>query len=186
MSVSQPTVHELYRALIRGQLSRRDFMVKAAAIGVSAPAVAFFLKAASVHAQEEPTPVPADVAAPPVATPCEGDGCLFADQTVTFLMPNETIQVPAFEVRDEFEAATGAKLDIVLAAMNDTLPNLLQDMANDTGTFDCSIIGAWWMGELVEGDYLLPIDDFMADPKFPQWDINSVLPGARSLMQYGG
>jgi hypothetical protein len=41
---------------------------------------------------------------------------------VTFLMPNETIQVPAFEVRDEYEAATGAKLDIVLAAMNDTLP----------------------------------------------------------------
>jgi hypothetical protein len=59
--VSQPTIHELYRALIRGQLSRRDFVAKAAAIGISAPAVAFFLKAASVRAQEEPTPVPADV-----------------------------------------------------------------------------------------------------------------------------
>src|SRR5215218_7737230 len=186
MSVSQPTVHELYRALIRGQLSRRDFMVKAAAIGISAPAVAFFLKAASVRAQEEPTPVPADVAAPPVATPCEGDGCLFLGQTVTFLMPNETIQVLLFEVRDEFEAATGATLDIVLAAMNDTLPNLLQDVANGTGTYDASIIGAWWLGELVEGDYLTPVDDWIADERFPQWTLDSVLPGIRNLMQYDG
>jgi multiple sugar transport system substrate-binding protein len=130
--------------------------------------------------------VPADVAAPPVATPCEGDGCLFAGQTVTFLTPNETIQVPIFEVRDEFEAATGAKLDIVLAAMNDTLPNLLQDMANGTGAYDVSIIGAWWLGELVEGDYLLAIDDWISDDRFPQWSLDSVLPAIRNLMQYDG
>jgi multiple sugar transport system substrate-binding protein len=147
--VTQPTIHELYRALVNGQLTRRGFIAKAAALGISAPALGFFLKAAEARAQDEPTPVPADVAAPPVATPCEGDGCLFAGQTVTFLTPNETIQVPIFEVRDEFEAATGATLDIVLAAMNDTLPNLLQDMANGTGAFDVSIIGAWWLGVLV-------------------------------------
>jgi multiple sugar transport system substrate-binding protein len=184
--VSQPTVHELYRALVSGQLSRRQFIAKAAAIGVTAPALGFFLKAADARAQDEPTPVPADVAAPAVATPCEGDGCLFSGQTVTFLTPNETIQVPIFEVRDEFEAATGAKLDIVLAAMNDTLPNLLQDMANGTGAYDCSIIGAWWLGELVEGDYLLPIDDWITDERFPQWSLDSVLPAIRNLMQYDG
>lgn len=184
--MTRPTVHELYRALVRGQLSRRDFIARATAIGITAPAIGFFLKAASVRAQEEPTPVPADVAAPPVATPCADDGCLFAGQTVTFLMPNETIQVPAFEVRDEFEAATGATLDIVLAAMNDTLPNLLQDVANETGTYDASIIGAWWLGELVEGDYLLPIDDWIGDERFPQWTLESVLPGIRNLMQYDG
>jgi len=184
--VSQPTVHELYRALVSGQLNRRQFIAKAAAIGVTAPALGFFLKAAEARAQDEPTPVPADVAAPAVATPCEGDGCLFSGQTVTFLTPNETIQVPIFEVRDEFEAATGAKLDIVLAAMNDTLPNLLQDMANGTGAYDCSIIGAWWLGELVEGDYLLPIDDWITDERFPQWSLDSVLPAIRNLMQYDG
>jgi multiple sugar transport system substrate-binding protein len=161
-------------------------MARAAAIGISAPAVAMFLRAADVRAQDEPTPVPADVAAPAVATPCEGDGCLFSGQAVTFLCPNETIQVPIFEVRDEFEAATGATLEIVLAAMNDTLPKLLEDMANETGTYDTSIIGAWWMGELVEGDYILPLEDYMADQQYPQWSLDDVLPGARALMQYGG
>ena len=184
--MSQPTVHELYRALVNGQLSRRGFIAKAAALGISAPALGFFLKAAEARAQDEPTPVPADVAARAVATPCEGDGCLFSGQTVTFLCPNETIQVPIFEVRDEFEAATGAKLDIVLAAMNDTLPNLLQDVSNGTGTYDASIIGAWWLGELVEGDYLLPVDDWITDERFPQWSLDSVLPAIRNLMQYDG
>jgi multiple sugar transport system substrate-binding protein len=187
--VADRRIHELYRGLVNGHLTRRDFMTKAAAAGVSSTAISLFLKAASVRAQEgtpAPTPVPADVAAPAVATPCTGDQCLFSGQSVTFLMPNETIQVPLFEVRDEFEAATGAKLDIVLAAMNDTLPKLIEDIANNTGTFDCSIIGAWWMGELVEADYILPLDDYMKDPKFPQWNIDDVLPGARALMQYGG
>lgn len=179
-------IHELYRGLRNGQLSRRDFVAKASALGVSATAASLFLKAADARAQDDPTPVPADVAAPQVVEPCEGDDCMFEGQTVTFLMPNETIQVPLFEVRDEFEAATGATLDIVLAAMNDTLPNLLEDVANETGNFDASIIGAWWMGELVEGDYLLPLDDFMADEQFPAWDLETVLPGVRNLMQYGG
>jgi len=183
--VADPRIHELYRGLVNGHLTRREFVARASAIGISSTAISLFLRAASVRAQD-PTPVPADVAAPQVATPCADDGCLFSGQTVTFLMPNETIQVPLFEVRDEFEAATGAKLDIVLAAMNDTLPKLLEDVANETGTFDASIIGAWWMGELVEGDYLLPLDDFMQDPRFPQWDIETVLPGPRALMQYGG
>jgi multiple sugar transport system substrate-binding protein len=184
--VADKRIHELYRGLVNGHLSRRDFVARAAALGVSATAANLFLKAASVRAQDDPTPVPADVAAPQVAEPCEGDGCLFAGQTVTFLCPNETIQVPIFEVREEFEAATGATLDIVLSPMNDTLPRLLEDVANETGTFDCSIIGAWWLGELVEGDYLLPIDDWLADEQFPQWDLESVLVGPRSLMQYGG
>ena len=50
--MSQPTVHELYRALVNGQLSRREFIAKAAAIGVTAPALGFFLKAADARAQE--------------------------------------------------------------------------------------------------------------------------------------
>ncbi|CAN5522239.1 extracellular solute-binding protein [soil metagenome] len=184
--MSDKRIHELYRGLVSGQLSRRQFMARAAAIGVSASAASLFLKAADTRAQDDPTPVPADVAAPIVAEPCEGDACLFAGQTVTFLMPNETIQVPLFEVREEFEAATGATLDIVLSPMNDTLPRLLEDVVNETGTFDASIIGAWWMGELVEGDYLLPVDDWIADERFPQWDIETVLPGPKALMQYGG
>lgn len=185
--MAERRIHDLYRQLVRGGLTRRDFIAKASAMGISATAISMFLKAADVRAQdEEPTPIPADLAAPEVAEPCEGDDCLFEGQTVTFLMPNETIQVPLFEVREEFEAATGATLDIVLAAMNDTLPNLLEDVVNQTGNYDASIIGAWWMGELVEGDFIMPLDDYMADEQFPQWDIESVLVGPRRLMQYGG
>jgi len=180
-------VHQLFRELYTQQIDRRAFVARAAALGVSAAATSFFLRAAGARAQDTtPTPIPADIQAPVVATPCDGDGCLFNGTTVTFLMANESIQVPLFEVRDEFEKATGAKLEIVLQPLNDVLPKLLEDASNGTGQYDASICGAWWLGELVEGDYIEALEDYRADTKYPAWDADSILPGPKALMEYGG
>lgn len=184
-------VHELVAKLYHRRIDRRQFVQRATALGVSSAAISLFLRMRGAAAQDatevpSPTPIPADAAAPSVASPCASDACLFQGQQVTFLMPNESIQVPLFEVREEFEAATGASLEIVLSPLNDTLPKLLEDVANETGTFDASIVGAWWLGELVEGDFIVPLSEKRADPQFPQWDLDSILPGARALMEYGG
>ena len=163
-------VHQLFAELYHRRIDRRQFVQRAAALGLSSTAISLFLRAGGAAAQDatevpSPTPIPADAAAPVVASPCAGGDCLFQGQTVTFLMPNESIQVPLFEVRDEFEKATGASLEIVLAPLNDTLPKLLEDVANETGTFDTSIVGAWWLGELVEGDFVVPLEEYRADPQ---------------------
>ena len=42
------------------------------------------------------------------------------------------------------------------------------------------------VGELVEGNHLVPYDAYYKDPRFPAWDIEQVLPAPRSLLQYGG
>jgi multiple sugar transport system substrate-binding protein len=105
---------------------------------------------------------------------------------VTFLVPNETIRIPVFEVREEFEAATGATLEIVTLPINDVLPRFLEDSVSGTGTFDTLIIGAWWLGELVEGDFLQPLGPYLEDTKYPEWDLDAILPGPRALMEYGG
>jgi multiple sugar transport system substrate-binding protein len=129
-----------------------------------------------------------DVLPPVVAQPCTD--CPFAGQTVTVIVnaagEKGPISGPFFEVRDEFEAATGAKLEIVEVPFAEHFPKLLTDMTTETGEFDISVAGAWWLGDLVAGDFIVPYDDWLADSRFPAWDYEDVQPGPRSLLEYGG
>jgi multiple sugar transport system substrate-binding protein len=130
-----------------------------------------------------------EVSTPVVAEPCEDD-CPFEGQTVTVTVntagPDGPISGPIFEVRDEFEAATGATLEIVEIPIDEHFPRLMTDLTTGTGQFDASFAGAWWLGDLVAGDFLLPYDEFYGDPRFPEWDEENVLPGPRALLEYGG
>ncbi len=125
-----------------------------------------------------------------VATPCEPGSCPFEGQTVTVIVNTAgekgPISGPFYEVREEFEQATGATLEIVEVPFAEHFPKLMTDLTTGTGQYDTSIAGAWWLGDLVGGDFILPYDDWYNDLRFPQWDIEDVLPGPRELLMYGG
>ena len=127
--------------------------------------------------------------APKVAEPC-GNDCPYEGDTVTVTVNTAgkegPISGPLYEVRDEFEAATGATLEIVELPFAEHFPKLMSDLTSQTGQYDASIAGAWWLGDLVGGDFILPYDEYYDDPKFPQWDDQEVLPGPRDLLSYGG
>lgn len=129
---------------------------------------------------------------PVVAQPCEGDACFCRDKTVTVIVNTAgekgPISGPFYEVRDEFEKATGAKLEIVEVPFAEHFPKLLTDLTTGTGQYDTSIAGAWWLGDLVGGDYILPLDDYYNDTtgKYPKWDVEDVQPGPRDLLFYDG
>ncbi|MCB0214472.1 MAG: extracellular solute-binding protein [Anaerolineae bacterium] len=93
---------------------------------------------------------------------------------------------PFYEVRDEFEAATGATLEVVEVPFAEHFPKLMTDLTTGTGQYDTSIAGAWWLGDLVGGDFIIPYDEYYDDPRFPKWDIEDVQPGPRALLEYGG
>jgi multiple sugar transport system substrate-binding protein len=172
----------------------------------SAPAPA--AQATSAPAAEQPTAAPAaeptkvdqgnvaqsvqagNLMPPVVATPAPAGQEPFKGQTVTVIVNTAgekgPISGPLYEVRDEFEKATGAKLNIVEVPFEQHFPKLIQDMSTGTGQYDVSIAGAWWLGELVASDFVIPYDQYFDDPKFPKWDYSAVLPGPRSLLEYGG
>lgn len=128
-----------------------------------------------------------DLVPPRMALPCQPGNCPFAGQRVTVIVGKGiAIAGPVEEVKDEFEAATGASLNIVQVPPAEHFDNFLADMMNATGKYDASIAGAWWLGELLAGDYILSYDKYYNDPRFPKWNINDVLPGPRSLLSYGG
>jgi multiple sugar transport system substrate-binding protein len=136
----------------------------------------------------DPTIVSAGEIVPPrVAPPCKPGTCRFTGQRVTLLVTGgRLIAGPIHELKDEYEAATGATLDIVEATIDEHFASLISDVTNRVGKYDISIAGAWWLGELVAGDFIIPYDKFYNDPTFPKWDINDVLPAPRSLLSYGG
>ena len=130
---------------------------------------------------------PGDVFPPRAAEPCKPGQCPFAGQHLTVLaVDGQGIGGPLLELKEEYEAATGASLDIVRVPQEELFTNLLSDVTNGTGKYDACIAGAWWLGELVEGHYIVPYDRFYGDPRFPAWDIGDVLPAPRSLLTYGG
>jgi multiple sugar transport system substrate-binding protein len=178
-------VTDLVRDFYGRRIDRRQFVQSAMALGLSSTAISLFMRANPSLAQGVAGPVP-----PVVATPCSGDGCLFSGQTVTVIVnvagENGPIEGPFHEVRSEFEAATGAKLEIVGVPFEEHFPKLMEDLVNGTGQYDTSIAGAWWLGELVAGDFILSYDDWFTDERFPAWDYEDVLPGPRALLEYGG
>jgi multiple sugar transport system substrate-binding protein len=123
---------------------------------------------------------------PRVAPPCPPGHCPYAGRTVTVLMVKEKNGGALGELKEEFEAATGAKLELVQLEHQDLFPNFMSDLTNGIGKYDAAYAGAWWLGELVSGGYLLSYDKFYRDPRFPQWNIDDVLPGPRRLLSYGG
>jgi multiple sugar transport system substrate-binding protein len=128
-----------------------------------------------------------ETAPPRVVQPCKPGSCPFAGQKVTVIVAKGiAIEGPLEELKDEFEAGTGATLNIVPIPPAQHFDNFLSDVINGVGKYDASIAGAWWLGELVAGNYLISYDKYYNDPRFPAWNINDVLPGPRSLLSYGG
>ncbi len=129
---------------------------------------------------------------PIVAQPCEGDACFCKDKVVSVIVNTAgekgPISGPFYEVRDEFQAATGAKLEIVEVPFAEHFPKLMTDMTTGTGQYDTSIAGAWWLGDLVGGDYIIPYDEYYDDTtgKYPKWDIADVQTGPQNLLSYDG
>jgi len=125
-----------------------------------------------------------DLAPPVVATPCTPGQCPFENQTVRVIVSNSPVAGPLHEIKDEFEAATGARLEIVEKPLDEHFAYLITDLTIGAGQYDASIAGAWWLGDLVTQEFILPYDEFYTDPRFPQWDIADVQPGPRALLEY--
>jgi multiple sugar transport system substrate-binding protein len=129
---------------------------------------------------------PGDLVPPRVAPPCHPGRCPFAGQVVTMLLPKSMVSVSVSELKDEFEAATGATLKTVQVASLDLFDNFYSDVANGSGKYDVLLASAWWLGDLVAGNYIVSYDKYYRDPRFPKWDANEVLPAPRALLSYGG
>ena len=123
---------ELARALLAGRVDRRDFSSK-----LARSAFPRRRRICSSAPRRWPARRKQSLLPPLVAEPC-GDNCPFAGHTVTVLVntgggEKGSIEGPFHEVRAEFEAATGATLNIAAVPFEEHFPKLIEDMASGTG-----------------------------------------------------
>jgi multiple sugar transport system substrate-binding protein len=100
--------------------------------------------------------------------------------------PKGGISGPLYRLRPAWEALTGARLDIVEVPIAELLSKTINDMRLGGGQFDGCIEGSWYMGEFVTPGFIVPVDEYMADKGFPQWDPTWQPPALREIHQWQG
>jgi multiple sugar transport system substrate-binding protein len=88
--------------------------------------------------------------------------------------------------RNAFEAATGAEMEIVEIPYNQLGTTIPADFLTQQYTYDAFIGASWQYGDWVSNGWIQPIDQWIGDPRFPQWTPEDTAPAFRALLQWEG
>jgi multiple sugar transport system substrate-binding protein len=99
--------------------------------------------------------------------------------------PKGGISGPIHAFRPVWEELSGGTLDIALVPITDLYAKMMLDLRQGTGLYDAIIVGAFFYGDLVAGEYMIPIDDYMASDEYPQWTYDSMPPSLWNLHHWG-
>lgn len=114
----------------------------------------------------------------------------FAGDEVTILSldsgPKGGISGPIYMFRPIWEELSGAKLNIALVPISELYTKTFLDLRNGTGEYDAMIVGAFFYGDLIAGNYILPVDEFMASGEYPQWSYDVMPPSLRAIYTWDG
>jgi len=83
----------------------------------------------------------------------------------------------------EFEKKTGIKVRFEQYPARDLLQRILLDVEAKTGRFDVMYLSPSWMGPLIKGNHLLPLDKMLAEQRV---DLKDFMPIGLDLVRYPG
>lgn len=87
--------------------------------------------------------------------------------------------------RPAFEAATGAKMEIVEIPYGQLGTTIPADFLTGQYTYDAFVAAAWQYGDWVSNEWIQPIDQFIGDPRFPAWNPEDTGEPFRALLKWG-
>ncbi len=95
---------------------------------------------------------------------------------------------PIYLMREEWEELTGAKVNIAEIPFNQMPTKVKTDFITGAGRYDVVIAIGWMYGDLLAGNFIIPLDDYYNDKsgKYPEWNLNDEDPAHRALYQWGG
>ncbi len=83
---------------------------------------------------------------------------------------------------DEFEAETGISVNLEQHAFDSLRDRMMLEFAAGSGYFDIIYLSPGYLGELVENDYIMPLNDLMAEQGFRTEEF---LPAGIEISRYG-
>ena len=96
------------------------------------------------------------------------------------------ISGPIHSLRPVWEELTGGELEIALTPITDLYAKMMLDLRQGTGLYDSIIVGAFFYGDLIAGDYIIPIDEYMESGEYPTWTYDSMPDSLRNLHTWKG
>jgi len=114
----------------------------------------------------------------------------FAGDELTVLTldsgPKGGISGPLYAFRPMFEELSGAEVNIALTPISELYTKAFLDLRNGTGEYDAIIVGAFFYGDLIDGNYILPIDDWRESGDFPQWSYAPMPASLEAIHKWDG
>ncbi len=114
----------------------------------------------------------------------------FDGTTITVLVldsgPKGGISGPMHSIRPIWEELSGGKLEIALVPITDLYAKMMLDLRQGVGLYDGIIVGAFFYGDLVSDNYIIPVEEYMESGEFPQWTYDSMPASLRTLHSWGG
>ena len=181
---------DLLRAFLRGKIDRRQLLFLGAAAGLSTTALGRMIR-----------PTPARAAAMLDSDPVSPYELPITPERVEFLKSKpykgQTINVLVCKITvgdcvkyhaPHWEEATGGKINIAEVPIETLHQQIFSDLASGLGKYDAYMPGAWFYGDFFQADkpYIVPIDQWIPDPKHAYWDPGEWLPSIKKLYSWDG
>lgn len=107
----------------------------------------------------------------------------FKGQTITVLITDPHSAVVE-SWKPEWEALTGAKVEMVVVPYASLYDKMMTDFITGTGAYDLICWPSTWAGDVMGGEWVLPLDALMQEYGYPDWD--DVVPAIKLIVSWGG
>ena len=178
----------LLRDYLRGNIDRRRLLILGAQAGLSVSALSWLTRparAANVIDSDPVSPFESPITPERVAflktKPYKG-------QTINVLVCKITVGDCVKWHAPHWEEATGGKVNIAEVPIETLHQQIFSDLSSGLGKYDAYMPGAWFYGDFFvpEKPYIVPLDQWIADPKHGYWDPDQWLPSMRKIYSWNG
>src|SRR5579872_5109264 len=180
---------EVVRDYVRGAISRRQFIVRGAQLGLSAAILGKFAGPARAadnlidSAPEAPyeSPITNERVAFLKTKPYKGT-------TINVMVLKATVGDGLKYHVPHWEEETGGKVNVAEVPIETLHQQIFSDLASGLGRYDAYMTGAWFYGDFFvpSTPYIIDVESFLADPKYPNWDPGQWVPSMKNLYTWGG
>ncbi len=180
---------DVVREYVRGRISRRQFIVRGAQLGLSAAALAQLTlpsRAAANLIDSDPvspneSPITPERVAFLKTKPYKGT-------TINVLVAKLTVGECVKHYVPLWEEVTGGKVNVGEVPIDTLHQQIFSDLSSGLGRYDAYMTGAWFYGDFFvpKDPYIVPVEKFIGDPKHSYWEPDQWVPAMRKLYSWDG